>query len=115
MLRPKGDKGSIPTAAIREDVDELTLREGEEGVQRTFINTAKAEASRRRSPLLDEDRHVVCQAIYIGVDGAALGGLVLQVREDKTKEVNVRSPGGSSRDKFLWKMSEARGRGDTYT
>ena len=46
----------------------------------SFINTAKVEVSRVGPPLVDEDWHAVCQAIY-----------------------DVRSPGGSSRAKIVGK------------
>ena len=66
-VRPKFDKESIPNAAIREGVGELKRREGEEALQRFFINTAKVEADIREPPLVDEDWHAGCQAIYKGV------------------------------------------------
>ena len=39
VVKPKCDKEIFPNAIIREVVDELTLREGEEGTLRSFINT----------------------------------------------------------------------------
>ena len=69
VVRPKFDKVSFPNAVLREWVHELMLREGEEGMQRSFINTAKVEAGRWGPPLVDEDWHAVCQAIYKAVEG----------------------------------------------
>ena len=69
-VSPNVDKASFPNALIEEGVGELTLREGEEGVQRSFIDTTNAGDSRWRPPLEDEDWDAVCQAIYKGVEGA---------------------------------------------
>ena len=62
-------------------------------------------------PLVDEDWHVICQAIYRGVRGA--DGLYHKFVE-KDKEINVRNPSGSSRETTLWELTEANDRGDTH-
>ena len=53
-------------AAVREAVEELTLRRGEEGGLRTFIDTTNVGDNRWRPPLVDADWHAACQAIYEG-------------------------------------------------
>ena len=103
----------LPNAVIREGVGALTLREGEEGTQRSFTNTAKVETGRQGPPLVDEDSHTVCQAIYKGVEGAAWETLCCKF-VDINKAVNVRHPSGNSRVKTLWTARDAKERGDAY-
>ena len=56
-------------AAAREGADEPTLRREETGMLRTVVDTTNVGDSRRRPPLVDEDWHANCQAIYKGVEG----------------------------------------------
>ena len=93
VASPNVDKVSFPNAVIEEGVDELTLREGEEGMQRSFIDTTNPGDSRWRSPLEDEDWDAVCQAIYKGVEGAERENLYHKFLE-MNKAVNVRHPSG---------------------
>ena len=44
---------------------------------------------------------------------SGMGELVLQVRGDD-KDVNIRHPSGSSRARTLWKVRDAKERGDAY-
>ena len=67
-------------AITGEGVEELTLREGEEGMLRSFISTINVEDSRPGSPLVDEDCHAICQAIYKGSRWSGMGEFVQQVR-----------------------------------
>ena len=113
MVKPKFNKEIFPNAFIRKGVGELTLRTGEAGTLHTFINTANVGAGRWRPPLVDEDWHAVCQAIYKGVEGAAWEKLCCKFVEMNT-EVNVRSPGGSSRAKMLRTTMDATDRGDAH-
>ena len=46
VARHQFDKESFPNAVFRAGVRELTLREGEEGMQRSFINTVNVQAGR---------------------------------------------------------------------
>ena len=62
-----------PEAVVREGADELTLRAGEEGALRTFIDPTNVGDKRWRPPLVDEDWHAICQAIDKGVEGAGMG------------------------------------------
>ena len=55
----------FPEAAVREGADELTLRRGQEGTRRTFMNK-RVEDNRWGPPLLDEDWHAICAAIFKG-------------------------------------------------
>ena len=59
----------FPEAVVREGADELTLRRGEEGTQRSFTNTTNAGDNRWWPPLVDEDWHAICQAILKGIEG----------------------------------------------
>ena len=45
VVKPKSSKEIFQNAAIREGVDELTLREGEGGTLRSFINAATVGAA----------------------------------------------------------------------
>ena len=50
-----------------EGADELTLRA--EGALRTLIDTTSEGDKSWEPPLVDEDWHVICQAIFQGVEG----------------------------------------------
>ena len=43
-----------------------------------------------------------------------MGELVLQVSVETAREVNVRTPSGSSRVKTLWKVRDVKNRCDTH-
>ena len=62
-------------AAVRKGAEELTLRRGEAGGLRTFIDTTNVGDNRWRQLLLDEDWHAICQAIYKGTEGEEWGKL----------------------------------------
>ena len=64
MVRPDLDRATFPNAITQERVDELTLRAGEAGSLRAFINTTKMEIGRCGPPLVDEDGHASQQAIH---------------------------------------------------
>ena len=57
-------------AVIWEGADELTQREQEEGVLRTFIDTPNVGDKRWWSSLVDADWHAFCQAIFQGIEGS---------------------------------------------
>ena len=59
----------IPEAIVREGPDELTLRAEQAGVSRTFIDTTYVADFKWRPPLVDEDWHAICQAIFQAVEG----------------------------------------------
>ena len=59
----------FPGAVIPEGVDDVRLRADEEGVLRTFINTTNVGNKRWSAPLVDEDWHALCQAMFHGVEG----------------------------------------------
>ena len=65
----------FPDVAVREGVDELTIRRVKEGSQRSFTNPAKVEAWQKRPPLVDEDAH--------SLPGRGMGESALQIREDE--------------------------------
>ena len=48
---------------MREGAEELTLRKGEEGRLRTFIDTTNVGDNGWGPPLVDENWHAVCRAI----------------------------------------------------
>ena len=74
-----------PEAAVREGVEELTLRRDEKGGLPTFVDTTNVSDKRRGlptfvdttnvgdnrwgTPLVDEDGHAACQAIREGIEG----------------------------------------------
>ena len=113
VVKPKYSKEIFQNAAIREGVDELTLREGEGGTLRSFINAATVGGSRWRLPLVDEDWHAICQTIHKGVEGAEWEILYFKLVE-MNQEVNVRHPMGSSRAETLCKIRDASARCDAY-
>ena len=114
VVRPKFDKESFPNAVIlREGVDELTLREGEEGLLRTCVDPTKVKVDRWGPSLVDEEWHAVCQAIYKRVEGAEWENLRYKFVEINM-EFNVRHQSGSSRAKTLRKVRDAKERGDEH-
>ena len=78
-----------------------------------LINTTNVGDRRWGPPLVKEDWHASCQAIYKGVEGAAQENLYCKFVE-MNKEVNVRNPRGGSRAKTFEKVSAANDTGDTY-
>ena len=62
----------FPGAVIREGTDEVTLRAHEEGVLRSFIDTAKVEDQKWEPPPVDADWHSFCQAIWTRVGSHVL-------------------------------------------
>ena len=58
-----------PEAAVREGAEELTLRRGEEGGLRTFVDATNVGDSRCGPPLVDKDWHAICQDIFKGIGG----------------------------------------------
>ena len=97
MVRPKFDREFFPNAVIREVADELTHREGEEGMQRSFINTPKVEAGRWGPPVHEDFARSLSH--LQGRRGSGVGELALQVR---------------SRAKSLWKIRDNKERADEY-
>ena len=69
MAKSKFNKETNEGPTVREGVRDLTLRGGEVGKLRSFINTASAGASRRGPALEHEDWHTMCQTICKGVEG----------------------------------------------
>ena len=67
----------------REGADELTLRaeEEEEGMLRTFTDTADVGDCRWSPPFVDEDWHDICQAIFQGVEGSELEAVYYNYKE----------------------------------
>ena len=80
-------------------------------MQRSVIDTARVEASRWGPPHVDEDWHAVCQAIHKGVEGAEWESLYDKFVE-MNKRVNARHLSGSGRARTLWKVRDAKERGD---
>ena len=64
----------FPCAVVREGgAGELALRREEEGMLRTFVDTTDVGDSRWGPPLVDEDWHAICKAIFKGVEGEGVG------------------------------------------
>ena len=71
-------------AVVREGRDVLTLRADEEGALRTLIDTTNVGDIRWRPPLVDEDRHAICQAIFHGVEGSEWDAMYYRCKEPHT-------------------------------
>ena len=65
LVKPKFTT-DFPEAAVQEGADEVTLRREEEGLLHTFIDTTNVGYHRWESPLVDENWHAFCQAIFKG-------------------------------------------------
>ena len=97
----------FPGAVVPEGVDDVRLRADEEGVLRTFINTTNVGNKRWSPPLVDEDWHALCQAMFHGVEGPEEAMScrykdLHQAVKSKTSEENKRA-------KVLWASKEAKG------
>ena len=116
VVRPNINKAFffLSNAYVREELDELTLRSGEAGMQRAFINTNNEEDNEWRPPLVVEDWHAACQAIHNGVEQAEWANVYYKFVE-MSREINAHSPGGSNMTNMLWKMSEAKEEATTST
>ena len=66
---------------------------------RCFINTTNVGDSRWWPPLVDEDWHAACQAIYEGVEGAASAKRYYKF-VDMNKAVSVRPPEWEKQGKY---------------
>ena len=104
VVRPDVDRAIFPNAITQERVDELTLRAGEAGSLRAFINTANMEIGRCGPPLVDEDGHASQQAIHKRRRASGMGVV------EMNREVNVCDPSGSTKAKKPWKMRDAKNR-----
>ena len=94
-MSPLLDTKTYPNAVISENSNVVTIRAEEVGVQRMFINTSSV-GDRRWSPLMEEDWHSICQAIFLGIDGQNWEDLYLKYVEMR-KELNVKSPSQEKR------------------
>ena len=68
VVEPKFFTADLLVAVLREGADELIMRREEEGMLRTFIDTSNVRDNRWGPPLVDEDWHALCQAIFNGVE-----------------------------------------------
>ena len=83
------------------------------GVQKDFVDTTKMDNHRWRPPLVDEDWHALCQAVYVGVDQAEwleFHGTSL----DTNRKLRVRYPCSSSKAKTLWRIHEGKVQGEDF-
>ena len=96
VVGPTSTEKMFPDAAVREVVDDLTRRRGEEGMPHLFINKFHVRCS-WLTPLVDEDCHTVCQAICKGIEGEALENLCCTSVE-KSRAVIIRQPSTSRKD-----------------
>ena len=80
----------------------------------SFINTTNVGDRGWEPPLVDEDLQAICQVIYKGVEGAEWENLYHKFVEMKEGSRNVRHHSRSSRAKTLWKIRDAKERGDEY-
>ena len=89
----------------------MTLRRGEEGGLRTFIQTAIVGDKGWRPPLVGEDWHAVWEATHKGIAGEEWKKLYFKYVEIG-KAVNLRQPSTSRKAKNLWKAREAKENGE---
>ena len=104
---------AFPEASIREGTNELTLRADEVGTHRAFISTEHIEFERWGPPLVDADRHVLCQAIYKGIEGEESEELYYHYRE-MSQATGARKPSASHKAKAFWTMKAAWDRSEEY-
>ena len=100
----------LPEAVVREGAEELTLRAEEECMLRTFTDTRKVGDNRCGPPLVDEDWHAPCQAIFQGVEGSEW-----ETRYYKCVElhqgVKSKQSGDNKKARALWSLKEAKDKG----
>ena len=89
------------------------LRREEEDMLRSFIDTTSVGDRRWSPPLVDEERHAMCQAIYYGVEGAEWDDMHHKYVEPH-KAVNLKKSGVSKNAKTLWPMRDAKANGEAY-
>ena len=95
-------RADFPVAMVRNGRKELTLRAEEEGVNRTFIDTTNAGNLRWGPPLVDEDWHAICQAIFQAVEGLEWEA-VHQQYVAMHRAVNTSKPHETKKVKALWR------------
>ena len=104
---------AFPGAIIREGADELMFRAEEVGMQRTFIDTKHIELERWGPPLVDADRHALCQVVYKGTEGDECEELYYHCRE-LSQAARAKKPSESQKVKALWTMKAARRRNEEF-
>ena len=104
----------MPEAAVRKGTEVLTLRRGEEGTLRIFIDTTNVVHGGWRPPLVHEDWHAICQAVYRGTEGDEWVKPYSK-NVEKGKAVNPFQPSTSRKAKTLWKGREAKANGGNTT
>ena len=72
---------AYPEADIREGADDLTVRAGEVGSLRAFIDTTHIEHEWWGPPPEDADWHAFCQAVYKGIEGQEWDALCYHCKE----------------------------------
>ena len=97
----------FPEALVQEGADELTLRPEEEGMLRTFIDTTEVGDSRWGPPLVDEDWHAICQAIFQGVEGSGWE-IVCHNCKELHKAVKCKKSRENKKARALWSLKDAK-------
>ena len=97
-------------AAVREAVEELTLRRGEEGELRTFMETTTVEDSGWGPPLVDKEGAQCLPSQLQSIEGEEWEKLHSKYVEI-VKAVNIRT---SRKAKTFWRAREAMANGDEY-
>ena len=100
----------LPEAAVRELVEELTLRRDEEGVLRTFIDPANVGDIKWEPPPVDEEMARSLPS-HTGVEGAEWEKLHCKYFQ-KSGAVHIRHPSASPGAKTLSKAGEVKEKGD---
>ena len=86
----EGDHGVPIFTTDFPGADELTLRAEEEGMLRTFIDTTDVGDNYWKPPLVDEDWHAICQAIFQSVEGPEWETMYYN-NKDSTTRSNARN------------------------
>ena len=99
----------FPEAVVREGADELTLRAEEQGMLRTFIDTADVGESRWRPPL---DWHAARPSRKSSRERSGKNCTVSFWK--LARRVNLRLPSTSRKAEVLWKVRDAKANGEEY-
>ena len=100
----------FPGAVLLDAAGELTLRAHEEGVFRTFIDTANVGNKRWRPPQVDEDWHAFCSAIFEGIERPEWEAMCYRYK-DLHQAVKKQEMEEHEKAKVLWALKEAKDRG----
>ena len=106
VVKPKFTT-DFPEAVTREGADELTLRAEEAGMLRTFMDTTDVGDSRWVPPLVDEDWHAICQAVFQGVDGSEWEAMC-NTHKELHQAVHCETSRENKKARALWPLERSK-------